>query len=203
MRSRLRSRHATHLPTTPASRRSRRPAASELIARHQWSCVRPIDRDCARAITMRRNHAFGVPRDLPPPGKTAPRSPLPTAVCSARPFLPRGGVGSGAGRAGGDRRPRRRNPVASNRVRVRPPSRGAVRETRRHYDRLCVWRTVRALGPRRARRAKRGPGVRRAERMATSRRAGALDAPIFGPPVNGGPSGATDAPATLGISPRP
>jgi hypothetical protein len=38
--------------------------------------------------------------------------------------------------------------------------------------------------------------------MATSRRAGALDAPIFGPP-QGGPSGATDAPATLGILPGP
>ena len=90
----------------------------------------------------------------PPPGITSPLIPAPHPhLSSARPFLPRGGVSDPAPvAAGGDRRPRRRNLLPrAIATRVRPPSRGAVRETRRHYDRLCVWRTVRALGSRRAR----------------------------------------------------
>ena len=68
-----------------------------------------------------------------------PRPPSPHL--SSAPSLPAEGrrAGTGAGRRGRDRRPRRRNPVSrAIATWVRPPSRGAVRETRRHYDRLCV-----------------------------------------------------------------
>ena len=101
-----------------------------------------------------RDCLFPRPASSFPPGITSPLIPAhPLHLSSARPFLPRGGVSDPAPvAAGGDRRPRRRNLLPrAIATRVRPPSRGAVRETRRHYDRLCVWRTVRALGSRRAR----------------------------------------------------
>ena len=158
-----------------------------------------------------------------PPGITFPRYPRFPTRLYAPPVPSCRGAASRIRRRSSrrDRRPRRRNPSSGvTLMRVRPPSRGAVRETRRHYDRLCVWRTLRASGQSRpgnlratglglggivgAAGSSRGTPVRparwRAKRMATSRWAGALEAPIFGPPKEDH-TGATDAPATLGILP--
>ena len=111
-----------------------------------------------RQSIARKQRAPGITPRISPP-----------ALCqlsSARPFLPRGGVSDPAPvAAGGDRRPRRRNPMPrAIATRVRPPSRGAVRETRRHYDRLCVWRTVRRAG---SRRTPRGEAMARRPESGT------------------------------------
>ena len=117
-----------------------------------------------------------------------------------RPFLPRGGVSDPAPvAAGGDRRPRRRNPcreqsrhgpaaVPGCRPENPPALRPAVRVA--HLKGVGPVPTGKPpgdrIGPGRdggggwfLARDPRPSGVRRAERMATSRRAGALAAPFF------------------------
>ena len=93
---------------------------------------------------------------------------------------------------GRGRRPRRRNPVTIGGA--GPPSRGAVRKARRHYDRLCVGAPLRASGlPHLESRQRPAPGEWNGRRQVAE--AGARMAPLLDCP-----SGARRAPATLGIA---
>ena len=107
-------------------------------------------------------------RSVPPALSPSPNP----GVHFARPFPAEGGAwyrrlasraGTGA-RAGGI-------PNGRKTRRVRPPSRGAARKARRHYDRLCGSRTLRASGLPHP-DSRRGGAFRRADRVATSRRGG-------------------------------